>query len=130
MAGLDLREKDNCEERRGERRGGGVGGWEMGRRGGRWGEGVDRGGEEEGREGKEWGGERREGTHFLALLLLSSDLLLQGCNHSLVCLGPEHLVWLPACSKVCTLHMEEDNRHCAITKYCLYMHTLRIRTTR
>ena len=90
MAGLDLREKDNCEERRGKRGG-------QGRRGGgKERKGMGRGGEE-------------EGAHFLALLLLSSDLLLQGCHHSLVCLGPEHLVWLPACSKVCTLHMEEDN---------------------
>ena len=89
------------EERRGEEGRGGVGG------GGEMGEGVGKGGEGEG--GKEWGGERTEGAHFLALLLLSSDLLLEGCHHSLVCLGPKHLVWLPACSKICTLHKEEDN---------------------
>ena len=41
-------------------------------------------------------------------LLLSSDLLLEGCHHPLVCLSPKNLVWLPARSKVCTLHKEKQ----------------------
>ena len=41
-------------------------------------------------------------------LLLSSYLLLEGCHHPLVCLSPKNLVWLPARSKVCTLHKEKQ----------------------
>ena len=83
-------------EDRGEEGEGGVGrerrkeGAKGGRERGRW---------EERGEG--------EGTHFLELLLLSSDLLLEGCHHPLVCLSPKNLVWLSARSKVCTLHKEE-----------------------
>ena len=71
------------------------------------GEGRERGG----KGGREAGRERGEGegTHFLELLLLSSDLLLEGCHHPLVCLSPKHFVRLSARSKVCTLHEEETS---------------------
>ena len=67
-----------------------------------------------GKEGEKEGGRREErgegeGTHFLELLLLSSDLLLEGCHHPLVCLSPKHFVRLSARSKVCTLHEEETS---------------------
>jgi len=45
-----------------------------------------------------------DGAYFLTLLLLNSNLLIQGGHHPLVCLGPHHLVWLPPSSKVRTLH--------------------------
>ena len=96
-----MEREDKGEEGEGK---GGVG--RGGRKGRREGEGKGwKEGEKEGGRWKERG--EGEGTHFLEPLLLSSYLLLEGCHHPLVCLSPKNLVWLPARSKVCTLHKEE-----------------------
>ena len=49
-------------------------------------------------------GRNGSGAYFLALLLLDSNLLIEGSHHPLVCLGPEHLIRLPPRNKVRTLH--------------------------